>query len=455
MVNNTSTFAPRVQKTFGSTSIPAGSITSLSFTIVNPNAGIALTGIALTDTFPAGLQVANPAGLTGSCGGGAITAAAGGGSVTLSGATLAASASCTFSVNVKGTAVGPLTNVTDPITSSNGGTGNSASAAITISVPRDSQRLRDLQLVVTKVEALTSGAAISSAVDEAIGDGFIDCAGPPMPVKATGNGLRFDFGCEPQVLSRPPGMSTKAPPPVVYVPKPFQVWADVRGSNWNTSQQTGDIRGGQVNALVGVTRRLTPNLLIGAFGGYENFDYTSELLNGRLKGDGWTAGGYFGWRFLPGLRFDASLARSVISYNGVAGSAAATFPGQRWLATASLIGLHQTHGFELEPSLKIYVLSEHESSYTDTLGITQNERNFSNGRASAGGKVAYPWKWTSTVTLRPYVGVYADYLLRSRRRSSTVRDASATGPVPARLVGAGHQRPRCDVGRRPESICGW
>ena len=311
---------------------------------------------------------------------------------------------------MRGTIVGSLTNVTDPVTSTNGGTGNNATASITINVPADSARLRALQLTVTKIEAQTSGAAISGAVDEAIADGFTECAGPPMPVKANGGGLRFNFGCEPQTLPRPQGMPTKAPPQVVYVPRPLQFWADVRGSDWNTSQQTGDIRGGQINALFGVTKRLAPDLLIGAFGGYENFDYTSQLLDGRLKGDGWTAGGYFGWRFLPGLRFDASLARSGINYDGVAGTAAATFPGQRWLAMASLIGIYKTHfGFEFEPSLKVYALWEHENAYTDNLGITESERNFSNGRASAGAKIAYPWTWTTTVTLTPYVGVYADY----------------------------------------------
>jgi opacity protein-like surface antigen len=400
---------PAIAKSFAPSLIPVGGASVLTFRIINPNPVLVLSGVAFTDVLPTGLQVANPTGLTGTCGGGAITATAGGGSVSLSGATLASSASCTFSVNVTGTTVGTLTNVTDPVTSTNGGTGNSAIASITIKVPEDSQRLRDLQLIVTKLEAQTSGAAVSGAIDDAIGDGFAECAGPPMPVKANGGGLRFNFGCEEQTRPRPPGMSTKAPPEVVYVPRPLQFWADVRGSDWNTSQQTGDIRGGQINALFGVTRRLAPDLLIGAFGGYENFDYTSQLLDGRLKGDGWTAGGYFGWRFLPGLRFDASLARSVINYNGVAGTAAATFPGQRWLATASLIGTYKNYGFELEPSLKVYALMEHENGYTDNLGTTQGERNFSNGRASAGAKIAYPWQWTTTVTLKPYVGVYADY----------------------------------------------
>src|SRR5262249_28087638 len=102
--------------------------------------------------------------------------------------------------------------------------------------------------------------------------------------------------------------------------------------------RTGTPRAAQTNALLGLTRKLTPNFLFGVFGGYENFDYTSQLFNGELKGNGWTVGGYLGWRILSDLRFDAGVARSGISYDGVAGSAAATFPAQPWVPTVGPTG---------------------------------------------------------------------------------------------------------------------
>jgi hypothetical protein len=112
---------------------------------------------------------------------------------------------------------------------------------------------------------------------------------------------------------------------------------------------------------------------------------------------------------LQTLRFDVGLSRSGISYDGVAGTAAATFPGQRWLATTALTGTYKTAlGFELEPSAKVYVLWEHEDAYTDSLGTAEPDRNFFTGRASSGIKVAYPWK-LSAATIAPYVGAYADY----------------------------------------------
>src|SRR5204862_5812079 len=84
------------------------------------------------DSLPAGLIVSTPNALTGSCGGGTITAGTGSGSITLVGATLAASAACSFSVNVTGTALGTQNNMTTAVTSSEGGTGGTASASTTV-----------------------------------------------------------------------------------------------------------------------------------------------------------------------------------------------------------------------------------------------------------------------------------------------------------------------------------
>ena len=126
---------PGITKAFGAVTIPLNGATSLSFTVTNPNASQTLTSIGFTDTLPAGLQVAAPNGATGACGGGTIAAAAGSGSVSLAGATLAASASCTFSVNVTGTAAGVQNNTTGAVTSTEGGTGGTASASLSVVAP--------------------------------------------------------------------------------------------------------------------------------------------------------------------------------------------------------------------------------------------------------------------------------------------------------------------------------
>jgi uncharacterized repeat protein (TIGR01451 family) len=129
--NGTFVAAPTIAKAFGAAAIGVGGTTTLSFTINNPNATIALAGVAFTDTLPTNLIASTPNGLTGSCGGGAITAVAGSGSVSLTGATLAGGASCTFSVNVTGTATGAANNSVT-VTSTNGGTGNISLASLTV-----------------------------------------------------------------------------------------------------------------------------------------------------------------------------------------------------------------------------------------------------------------------------------------------------------------------------------
>src|SRR5262249_7113201 len=60
---------PTITKAFGAAFVPVGQTTTLSFTITNPNPTVALTGLAFTDTFPAGLVVANPPNATDTCGG--------------------------------------------------------------------------------------------------------------------------------------------------------------------------------------------------------------------------------------------------------------------------------------------------------------------------------------------------------------------------------------------------
>jgi hypothetical protein len=127
---------PTISKAFADSEIqlfgPSNS-TALTFTITNPNAATSLPSIAFTDVLPSGLVVSTPNGLNGSCGGGTITATAGTSTISLAGATLAGGASCTFSVNVSGVAIGVQVNITSNVTAV-GGTvvGNAATATTSV-----------------------------------------------------------------------------------------------------------------------------------------------------------------------------------------------------------------------------------------------------------------------------------------------------------------------------------
>jgi hypothetical protein len=129
--------APILTKSFGHLSVGAMSSVALAFTLKNPNVTLTLDGLAFSDALPAGLVISTPNGLTGSCGGGTITAVAGTSTVSLSGATLAAGTSCTFSVNVanNATATGLVTNTTSTVTSNEAPPGAAASATLFLGDP--------------------------------------------------------------------------------------------------------------------------------------------------------------------------------------------------------------------------------------------------------------------------------------------------------------------------------
>ena len=332
--------------------------------------------------------------------------------------------------------------------------------AQTVNVPLDSVRLRALQLNVTKMVAQNSGQAISGALDDAIADGFNDGGAFITPGNAR---MRFNFSADtrdddsasaasgaagsgssdahadrnslPVSGARATGpargsrindafaaidQQTPKKAPQLHEGKDWLLWADVRGSGmdrWGTTTTAGvtqanqaTIYGQQLNALMGLTYRATPDFIIGAVGGYETFSYTEQDINGTLKGDGWTAGAYLGWKIAPTLRYDAAVTYSGIAYNGTAGTAQGNFNGQRWMVATGLTGMYKAYGFLLEPSARVYALWEHQNAYVDSLGTQQGSNDFASGRASGGLKVAYPIPWLdSGILLTPFIGIYGDY----------------------------------------------
>jgi outer membrane autotransporter protein len=232
-------------------------------------------------------------------------------------------------------------------------------------------------------------------------------------------------------------MPTKAPQKKKFrEERNWLFWVDVRGTGFDriTSTTTAagvttaaaPLYGFQVNAMMGVTRKITPNVLAGVMAGYEHFNYTEQDINGKLTGEGWTVGSYFGWKITPAIRYEAAVAYSGINYDGVAGTAQGNFNGQRWLVQTGLIGTYKTAGFVFEPSAKVYALWENEGAYTDSLGTLQASHDFSTGRTSAGVKVSYPWAWSDTVALLPYFGIYGDYYFDQDNAAAIV----AAGGIP-------------------------
>lgn len=134
---------PVIGKGFSPTTIFTGDTTTLTFIINNPNPNppgtMTLSGIAFTDTLPAGLDVSTASSTE--CGGGTLTVTdntPSADTIVLSGGSLAAGGSCTFSLTVTGTTAGLKEN-TVTVTFNNGGgisgTGNTSTANVLVKAP--------------------------------------------------------------------------------------------------------------------------------------------------------------------------------------------------------------------------------------------------------------------------------------------------------------------------------
>lgn len=316
----------------------------------------------------------------------------------------------------------------------------------------DSAKARAIQNVITPMIAFTSGQAITGAIVQAIADAFGVGA---QPITVTPDGVRMNFGAEPGSTEFPictshptsadsnansnvnsfasterrpnnhrvheahtalaAALNVNKAPPAARVQRDWSVWADLRGTGWRVSDTVpatnvrADITGQQLNVTVGVSRKLTPEMLVGVIFGHENFNYDVASLGGSLKGHGETVGGYFARQLGTALRFDMALAWSAMSYDVTGGTASGSINGSRWLASGGLTGMHRFGALMVEPSARVFALWEHQRQWTDSLGTVQDERNFSAGRASGGAKVAHPFMIGSGSFWLPYAGFYADY----------------------------------------------
>ncbi len=126
---------PSVLKSFLPTNVLQNGLSTMSFVITNDPANTeALIGLNFLDTLPAGLQVANPNLATNTCGG-SVLALPGSSFVSLSGGTVGVNSSCTITISVTPVTLGDKVNSVT-VSSTNGGTGNTSTATLSVTPPR-------------------------------------------------------------------------------------------------------------------------------------------------------------------------------------------------------------------------------------------------------------------------------------------------------------------------------
>ncbi|MCP3938770.1 MAG: DUF11 domain-containing protein, partial [Actinomycetia bacterium] len=121
---------PAFDKSFNPSTIGPGSVSTLTFTITNNDLVLGATGLAFTDTLPAGMTIASPSNASTNCDLTAtVSAPDGGTTISLSDGRLPPNSSCTVTVDVSATTTG--TNTSGDLTSSLGNSGT-ASATLTV-----------------------------------------------------------------------------------------------------------------------------------------------------------------------------------------------------------------------------------------------------------------------------------------------------------------------------------
>ena len=335
--------------------------------------------------------------------------------------------SATLSGGIATFATASLPVGSNSITASYGGDANNAPDPVTliqiVGAPTDSVNLREMQISAMPIVANIAGQNITAAIDNAIGVGF---SGIPPGMTPNGSGFIYYFGGEQQTQrsptsdqesrvssidndfaalgyapqsAAPPTAPTllaadlPAAPPTAAprsLPRDWLAWIDVRGTDFDRTTVGSDLKGVQIDAVAGLTRRLTADFLVGVLAGFEHFDFSSQAYNGVLTGYGLTTGTYLGWRLTPSLRFEAAAAWSDIFAADTSGTASGNFTGQRWLTFGGLTGSFGWWGWEIQPSAQVYALWERENAYTDSLGTLQANHEFDTGRSSGGVKLIYP-----------------------------------------------------------------
>jgi uncharacterized repeat protein (TIGR01451 family) len=175
-------------KLFNATNIAVGATTQLGFTITN-NSGSPVTGLAFTDTLPAGLVVGTPPGVGGTCVSGTITAVAGSGSVSWTGGSLSPLTNCTITLNVTGTTLGVKNNTSGALANSLGPDIPGPSASLSVDGPPViSKAFGVATMAVAASTSLTFTLQNNNPNDVLHGVGFTDTL-PAGLVVATPNAL--------------------------------------------------------------------------------------------------------------------------------------------------------------------------------------------------------------------------------------------------------------------------
>lgn len=297
-------------------------------------------------------------------------------------------------------------------------TASCVAAVVPVAVPQvtDSSKAEDVQIAASPRIAETSGQVINSVIGRIIGSTFAGLSGSSVGP----NGFTLSYA-----PSAPTSPAIDATLDLIAPTADWNVWADVQGSGWYGVNSGSDQHGRQVNFNAGMTYRLSPDLLVGAFAGMESAHYLTGSAS--LKAVAGTLGGYGAWQIMPGLRWDVVAGHTWSSYGAQAGAASGDFGGRRWMGATGVTGTVPVGVVTLEPSVSLQAMREDQSAWTDSRDVAHDANGFSSGSLSVGGRVIVPLTLAGN-TASIHGGTYAD-------QGFSIGTGKSGGSLSARLTG--------------------
>ncbi|MCP4781241.1 MAG: autotransporter outer membrane beta-barrel domain-containing protein, partial [Hyphomicrobium sp.] len=193
----------------------------------------------------------------------------------------------------------------------------------------------------------------------------------------------------------------------------LDIWVEGQFSRYTDDlggiNRTGDFR----ILYLGADYVLAPGVLVGAL---IQVDDTKEDINGsdrtgEIDGTGWMVGPYFMAKLLDNLFFDARAAwgqsnNDIWLQDGKLDTyRTGSFETERWLATATLTGVHTYGGFRLSPELGLAYGYESYATYTNSLGQPVKGASANIGRLTGGVELGYQIQMRNGTTIEPMVGI--------------------------------------------------
>ena len=182
---------PTVAKSFSPSTVAAGVSSTLTVTVSN-GSSVALTGLSLSDSLPAGLVISGTPSAATTCSGGSVTAQAGTGVLSVSGASIPANSACTFQAKVVANATGSYNNgIASGQITDDQGLSNPGAASATLNVlnqPTVSKAFNPASIAVNGSSVLTISLGNSNSVPISLTSAFSDVL-PANVLVASPSGL--------------------------------------------------------------------------------------------------------------------------------------------------------------------------------------------------------------------------------------------------------------------------